>query len=152
ASKRTRFTFTRMTGGCARAAAAIKKLALNALSRHRRALIPFSFHPDLPILEVLLFPDRDQALDAVDALERRLECGPAMGGRDDDRNARLADEHAAQTVHHGEAIDRVDGGDFAADLRDRLDGHRLVTFVIEKPGTAPLCIVADNAFERDHGA
>ena len=54
-------------------------------------LIPLSFHPDFAVGEVLLLPDGDQPLQAVDAFERGGERRLAMRRGDDDRDAGLAD-------------------------------------------------------------
>src|SRR5205807_258846 len=106
ASTRTRFTSTLITVCCATAVAASKTPVLSALS-HGRMFVPLSFHPDLAILEMLFFPDGDQALQPVDAFERRVEGGFAMRSCHDDGYAGLADQQAPQSVHHGNAVDVV---------------------------------------------
>ena len=46
-------------------------------------MVPFSFNPDLAIFEILLLPDGDQSLQAVDPFKRRLERGPPVRRRHD---------------------------------------------------------------------
>ena len=74
-----------------------------------------------------------------------------MRRRDHHGHAGLADLDAAQPVHHGDAADRVRGGDLAADLRHHLDGHRLVALVFEIARGPALGVVARHALEVDEG-
>ena len=101
---------------------------------------------------MLLLPDGDDFLEAIDALESGFEGGTPVRRGDDDGNAGLADQHPSQAMHHGDALHLMRGGDFAADLRHHLQRHGLVALVIQKAGGASLGVVADGAFEGDHGA
>src|ERR1022692_349550 len=131
ASTRTRFTLTRI---CAPKAAASASAALTALSQGSIA-VPLSFHPDLAVREVLLFPDGHHTLQPVDPL-----------------HAGLPDQYAPEPVHEGDPVDGVARRNFAADASQQLEGHRLVTVVIQVVRLAALGVVPDHAFERDHRA
>src|SRR5262245_15468860 len=113
----TRLTLTRIRSSCAASRAARPIIpAETALTCHRDIAIPLSFDPDLAIREVFFFPDRNQLLQAVDAFERRVECGLPVSGSDDHGDAGLADQQASQTVHHSDALDGIGERDLHADL------------------------------------
>jgi hypothetical protein len=110
------------------------------------------FHPDLAVREVLLFPDGHHTLQTVDPLQRGLERRPAMRRRHHDRDAGFPDQDASEPVHYGDPADGKTRRNFAADANHQLDGHRLVTIVIQVVRQAAVRIVADHAFEGDHRA
>src|SRR5262245_36609699 len=95
-------------------------------------VIPLSFHPDLAVSDVLLLPDGDQPLEAVDSFKSGGEGCFAVSRRHHDYDTRLADFKPAEAVHHGDAADLKRTGDVAPDLRHHLDRHRLIAFVIEE--------------------
>src|ERR1022692_2159273 len=148
ASTRTRFTLTRI---CAPKAAASASAALTALSQGSIA-VPLSFHPDLAVREVLLFPDGHHTLQPVDPLQRGFEGRLTMRRHHDHRHAGLPDQYAPEPVHEGDPVDGVARRNFAADASQQLEGHRLVTVVIQVVRLAALGVVPDHAFERDHRA
>src|SRR5580765_7299198 len=84
ARMRTRLTFTRNVVGSWARAARVRASRLAARKSFGRTLIPFSFHPDFSVGEVFFLPDRDEALQAVDAFESGRERRLAMRGGDDD--------------------------------------------------------------------
>ena len=55
-------------------------------------------------------------------------------------------------MHHGDAGHRVSGGHLPPDPAHDFERHRLITFVIEAACGAAVGVVADGAFEGDHGA
>src|SRR5882672_1627451 len=87
-------------------------------------------HPDLAVLEVLLLPHRDGALEGVDRVAARLEGLAAVRGRHGDEHRRLADLEAADAMQDGHALDlRPARADGLADLAQLGLGHRSVGFV-----------------------
>ncbi len=75
-----------------------------------------------------------------------------MRRRYDHRHAGLADLHAAQTVNHRDAADRMRARDLAPDLGHHLHRHRLVAFIIQELGAAAFGVVPHHAFEVHHRA
>src|SRR5437899_187806 len=107
-------------------------MTLAAHSNFGSVLIPLSFHPNLAVGEMLLFPDRYQALQAIDAFERRGERRFPMRRGDDDGHARLADLQASQAVRHANPADLEFTGDLASNISHHFDCHRLIAFVVEE--------------------
>jgi hypothetical protein len=68
------------------------------------------------------------------------------------RDAGFPDQDAPEPVHEGDPVDGVTRRNFAADAGHQLDGHRLVTIVIQVVCDAVVRIVADHAFEGNHRA
>src|SRR6516162_951885 len=66
----------------------------------------------------------------------------------DHGHARFAHQHASQAVNHRDSFNRKRPRDLAPDLGHHLEGHRLVTFVIEAESRASFSVVANRAFER----
>src|SRR2546423_12206428 len=107
--------------------------------RHlRRLLVPLAFHPDLSIGKMLFLPNRDQALQPVDALERGGERWLPMRRRDHDGDTGFTDLQPAQAMDHRDAPGLEGAGDLTADLRHHLDRHRLIAFVLQKLGWTAL--------------
>src|SRR3954452_11646975 len=86
-----------------------------SLTSQRNVTIPLSFYPDLAIHEVLFFPNRNELFEAIDSFQRGVERGAAMRRRDDHGDARLADQHAAQPVHHRDVGHLMGRRNLAAD-------------------------------------
>src|SRR5262245_11147190 len=84
-------------------------------------------HPDLAVLEVLLLPHRDRALERVDRVAARLEgVAPMCGGHGDEHRG-LADLEPADAVQDGHAFDlRPARADRLPDLAQLSLGHRRV--------------------------
>src|ERR1035441_7324588 len=158
ATTRTRLTSVRKTVGCCARSVAAQDKAASQRQAHRRLaggrdmIIPLSFHPDLAVHEVLLLPDGDYLLEAVDTFQRGLERGPPVWRRNDHRHAGLTDQQSSQALHHGDPLQVVGGGDFAADPGHGLERHGFVTFVIQALRGPALGMVAHRALERHHGA
>src|SRR5215813_9282195 len=128
----TRFTLTRITSSCsASMPVAIAAPITAELTSHRDVTIPLSFHPDLAVDEILFFPDRNERLQTIDAFERRIKRGPAVGRGDNHCNARLADQQPPQAMDHGDALDRVRARDLHSDFGHHVERHWLVAFVIQ---------------------
>src|SRR5947207_14998205 len=62
-------------------------------------------HPHLAVLEVLLLPHRDGALERVDRVAARLERVATVRRRHGDQHGRLADLEPASPMQHGHAAD-----------------------------------------------
>src|SRR5436190_6094101 len=103
---------------------------LAAHSNFGSVLIPLSFHPDLAVGEMLLLPDRDEPLQAIDAFKGRKKRRFPVRRGDDDRDARFTDLEASQAMRHTDAADLEFAGDLAPDVGHHFDRHRLVTFVV----------------------
>src|SRR5579875_708204 len=87
--------------------------------------------PQLAALEVLLFPDRNDLLDAIDREPTRLEGFAAMGRRDRDCDRGLTDIDAADTMGNCDTHDRETFACGARNLAHLAERHRLVGFVLE---------------------
>src|SRR5215468_1963341 len=94
----TRFTSTLIVGDCCARTGISTAHKVAELATHGKALIPLSFHPYLTVHKMLFLPDRDDFLEAVDALQRGIERCTAVWSGDDHRHAGLADQHAPQPV------------------------------------------------------
>src|ERR1017187_4747827 len=123
-------------------------LAWGALAGHRNILIPLSFHPDFAVEEVLFLPDGDALLELVDGFERRFERRAPVRGGHQDGDAGIADQHAAETVHYGDALDLAARGQTESDLRHHFESHRLIALVVQAQRGAAAGVVADRAFEE----
>src|SRR5580704_6272607 len=144
----TRRTFAWNVGvvaSCANTIAQARAAVRLSSASARRIDIPLSFDPDLTIREVLLLPDRNQPLQAVDPFKRRIECRTPVRSRGDDHHARFADLHCAQAVHHGDAADGEFTGNQPADFRHFADRHSFVAFIIQTKSLATSGIVTDYA-------
>src|SRR5260370_21907080 len=94
-------------------------------SLFRDGFVPLSFDPHFSVGKVLLLPDWDQALQLVDAFERRFKSRLTMRRGDDHRHAGFTDLHPAQPVNHRDPTNRMRTRDLASDLGEHLDSHRL---------------------------
>src|SRR5580658_2019810 len=124
----TRRTSTLKSESWATATAAENAAAARhaSLTGHRYIAVPLSFHPHLAIHEVFLLPDRNQLLEPVDPFERCVKRGLSMWRGHNHRHADFTHQHAPQPVYHRHASHLVRRGDFAPNLRHRLQGHRFV--------------------------
>src|SRR5436309_4774079 len=110
-------------------------------------------HPDLAVLEVLLLPHRDGALEGVDRIAAGLEGVAAVRGRHRDEHRRLADLEPADAVEYRHAPHaRPARADRAADLAHLRLGHGRVRLVLEELHRAPVGLVADDTGEDDDAA
>src|SRR5882724_2213099 len=110
-------------------------------------------YPDLAVLEVLLLPDRDGALEGVDRVTAGLEGVAAVRGRHRDEHRRLADLESADAVEHRHAPHaRPARADRAADLAHLCLGHGRVRLVLEELHRAPVGLVTDDTGEDDDAA
>src|SRR5439155_23607651 len=109
--------------------------------------------PHLAVLEVLLLPHGDGALERVDRVATGLEGVAAVRGGHGDQHGRFADLEPADTMQHGDAAHAgpasADGG---ADLPHLGLGHRGVRFVLEKLPRPAIGLVAHDAGEDDDAA
>ena len=113
---------------------------------------PFAFDPFFSIGENFFFPDRDFALEAIDAGESGFESGASVGCSGDNHNARFANGETPEAMYDADLADREFSHDLPADVFHLLDGHGLITIVFEIRGSAAFGVVADNSFEHDDGA
>src|SRR5579863_4621784 len=120
----TRLTLARKTVGSCAASDRAHRASGTALTGNRNILLPFPFHPDLAIGEMLFLPDGHQFLETVDAFQGGVEGRTAMRSGYDHRHAGLADQHTAQAMHHGDPPDGVGRRDFPADAGHDLERHR----------------------------
>src|SRR6266566_2987215 len=110
-------------------------------------------HPDLAVLEVLLLPHRDGALEGVDRIAAGLEGVAAVRCRHRDEHRRLADLEPADAVEYRHAPHaRPARADRAADLAHLRLGHGRVRLVLEELHRAPVGLVADDTGEDDDAA
>src|SRR2546427_6654657 len=110
-------------------------------------------HPDLAVLEVLLLPHRNGALEGVDRIAAGLEGVAAVRGRHRDEHRRLADLESADAVEYRHAPHaRPARADRAADLAHFRLGHGRVRLVLEELHRAPVGLVADDTGEDDDAA
>jgi len=128
-----------------------RSVELSWLSLHYR-VIPFAFYPNFAVYEVFLLPYRHQLLQAVDALERCVERGPAMRRRHNHGNTGLTDLETPEPVNHGYASNGVAARNFSPNFRHHFHRHPLVAFVFEKASRPALGVVACYAFEVDKSA
>ncbi|HEV2863347.1 MAG TPA: transporter substrate-binding domain-containing protein [Pyrinomonadaceae bacterium] len=108
--------------------------------------------PDLAVLEELLLPDGDRALEFLDGPLARLEGGAAVGGahRDDDR--RFADVGAARAVDDADVLDVEEPVRLPPEAAHLGERHRRVSLVDQIERAATPCPLARVAVERDGGA
>src|SRR5262249_20876477 len=106
--------------------------------------------PDLPVLEVLLLPDGNGALESIDGVLAGVEGVLAMRRGDGDQDARLTDLQTADAVQDGDALDLgPPGADRIADLAHLRLGHRAVRLVLQELHRSAAGLVAHHARE-DH--
>src|SRR6266536_1908033 len=86
------------------ASSAWRRMVRSTWSRGPTRLTALEPHPDLAVLEVLLLPDRDGALERIDRVAARLERVAAVRGGDGDEHARLADLEPADAVEHRDPL------------------------------------------------
>src|SRR6266545_8267813 len=128
----------------------VARTASSSGSRPDRLLPSLKADPDLPVLEVLLLPDGNGALQGVDRELAGFEGVLAVGGGDGDQHARLADLQPSDTVEDGHALDlRPADAEGFADLAHLRLGHRRVRLVLEEFHESAAGLVADDARE-DH--
>ena len=72
----------------------------------------------------------------------------AMGRRNRDGHARFPDRHDPYPVHQGDRNYPPAPRDLVADAEHFVDGHRLVSFVLEPFDDAPFVFVARRADEQ----
>src|SRR3970282_705868 len=91
------------------------------------------FDPGLPARADFLLPHRNDLLDAVDAVTRRLEdAAVAVGGRAGDDDRRRPGVEPADTLDQGDPFDaRPASADFLGHLAALGLGHRRVGLVLE---------------------
>src|SRR5439155_17671506 len=99
-------------------------------------------HPDLAVLEVFLLPHRYRLLQRVDGEVARLEGLAAMGRRDGDHHARLADLEPPHAMHERQPRDvRPPDAHRRRDLPHLGLGHRRVGLVLEELHPAPARLI-----------
>src|SRR6185436_17157901 len=88
--------------------------------------LPLPLHPNGAILEVLLLPDGDYLLQAVNRVLTRFESRLAMRRSHHYYNTRFAYLDSAQSMNHADAADRPALMHFADYLVHRLERHFVV--------------------------
>src|SRR6058998_2587773 len=73
---------------------------------HQHPCLAFALRPHGAVLEVLLLPDGNDLLEAVDRVVTRVERGSTVPGGDDDGDAGLTDFEPPQAMDHADAVDR----------------------------------------------
>src|ERR1700752_1694241 len=90
-------------------------------------LAPLQAYPDLAVLEMLLLPHRDGALERVDRVAARVEGVAPMRGGHGDEHRGLADLEPADAMQDGDTLDLGPArADRLADLAQLGLGHRRV--------------------------
>src|SRR5213594_5238945 len=132
------------------ASIAWRRMVRSIWSRGATRLPALETHPDLAVLEVLLLPDRDGALERVDRVPARLERVAPMRGGDGDEHARLADLEPADAMEHRHPLHPGPApADALADLAHLRLGHRGVRLVLEELHGPPPRLVPHDAGEDD---
>src|SRR5437899_3252821 len=88
-------------------------------------------HPNRSILEVLLLPDRDDLLQAIDRVVAGFECDLAMGGCYDYDDARFCYVDAPKSMDDTETVDWPALMHLTPDQFHRPKRHWLVPFIFE---------------------
>jgi hypothetical protein len=70
-------------------------------------MVPFSFHPDFAVGEVLFFPNGYQALEPVDPFQSGFEGGLAVRRGYNYHDAGFADQQAAEPMHQRDPVNGV---------------------------------------------
>src|SRR5690349_12288630 len=161
-SSRTRFTFTEKIGDSAGGCVGVAGLncphespavpTRSSALRTQQALIPFPIDPHRSIGEMLFLPDRDFALEPVNALERRIEGRFPVRRRRYHRDTRFSDFEPPQPVYHADSADRELSGNFTPDLLHVCARHFLIAFVFQIHGGPALAVVAYYALKYDYRA
>src|ERR1700730_6673869 len=99
-------------------------------------------HPHRSVLEVLLFPDRDDLLQAIDRVVAGFECDLAMGRGYYYDKARFFYLDAAKTMNDTDAVDWPALVHLTPDLFHRPKRHRFVPFIFEVERPAAFGVVA----------
>src|SRR4051794_22591312 len=107
--------------------------------------------PGSSIHIVLLLPDRDDLLDALDRISARLECGGAVSRSDANDDAGLAHRERADSVDDGDVGDSPTVPDLIADLRHAKLGGRRIRFVFEMRHGSTTAVVSHGPDERRDG-
>src|SRR5262245_60842500 len=119
----------------------------------RPTLASLQPHPDFAVLEVLLLPHRDGALERVDRVAARVEGVAPMRSGHGDEHRGLADLEPADAVQDGHALDLGPArADRLPDLAELGLGHRRVRLVLEELHRSPARLVAYDAREEHHAA
>jgi len=112
----------------------------------------FAVGPDSAVLEILLFPDGNGALESVNGEAAGIEGRGAMRGADGDEDARFADLEPAEAVNDGDTMDRKSRVHLGGDFADFSESHRLVRFVVEVERWASVRLIANATVEGNDGA
>src|SRR5262247_1683404 len=135
------------------ASIAWRRMVRSTWTRGPTRLAALESHPDLAVLEVLLLPDRDGALERIDRISARVERVAAVGGGDGDEHARLADLEPADAVEHRDPLHAGPAPSQArADLARLHLGHRGVRLVFEERRGPTAGLVPDHSREDDDAA
>src|SRR5260370_11897506 len=116
-----------------------------AMGNLGRLFVSFSFDPDLSVGEMLLLPDRNQALQAIDTLQGGGEGRFTVGGGDDNGHAGFTDLEASQTMDHRDAANLEGASDVVSEFGHHLHCHRLITFIVKETGRAAFGVVTHYA-------
>src|SRR5271157_1124807 len=112
----------------------------------------FPVRPNGSILKILLFPDRNFALQRINGklagVERRRPVRRADGNKD----ACFADVQPSEAMHHGDPVNGKPFVDLRANLPHFRQRHGFVGFILQVSRGPAMRFVAHETIERDDGA
>src|SRR5882762_14005 len=108
--------------------------------------------PDGAIDEVLLFPDRNCALEGINQPAAGLEGRTSMSRRYNDEDAGFADLQASEAMDYFHIADFEFGQGLEGKFLHFLERHGLVGFILQVQRLATASVVADDALEDGGGA
>src|SRR5580704_3224402 len=91
----------------------------------------FAVRPHGAVLEILLLPDRDRALESVDSEPASIESSWPMGRTDGDEHTGFPDFEAPQSMRNCEEVNRKSFVDLRGDFADFSQRHGFVSFVVK---------------------
>ena len=91
----------------------------------------FAVRPHSSILEILLLPDRNGALEGVDREPASIESSWPMGGTDGDEHTGFSDFEPPQSMRNGQEVNRKFFVDVRGDFADFSEGHGFVSFIVQ---------------------
>src|SRR5208283_1682735 len=112
----------------------------------------FPVRPNGSILKMLLFPDRNCALQSINGklacVERRRPVRRADGNKD----ACFADVQPSEAMHHGDPVNGKPFVDLRANLAHFRQRHGFISFIFKVFCGPAMRFVAHETIERDDGA
>src|ERR1044072_3015830 len=121
-----------------------RRAILAKLTRHG-----FAFDPHRAVLKVFFLPDGHDLLQAINRVVAGFKSYTAMGRSNYDDDARFAYFYPAKAMNYSNAIDGPFLVSLIADLRQRLQGHLRVSFVLQVKRAAAFSVIARDPVKDD---